>query len=73
MGLRSYFERNFEKYSAFFEGLGSLNIWGYYSKPPWINNNLTPSEQDALAIKGDWEKIGGDLEKAINHFKKEEK
>jgi hypothetical protein len=71
MGLN--LKKYFEKHSAFFKGMGSiLDIGGgyYRPKPPWMDNDLTPSEQDSLAIKGDWEKVGGDLEKAINKFKK---
>ncbi|MCX6750565.1 MAG: hypothetical protein NTZ83_03845 [Candidatus Pacearchaeota archaeon] len=68
--IRDYLNRHTEKYSAFFEGMGSLNILGYYSKPTWMKDDLTPEQQDALAIRGDWEKVGVDLEKAINDFKK---
>ena len=64
-------KKYFEKYSNFFEGIGSLDIFGGSSyKPYWMKDNLTPQEQDALAIKGDWEKVGDDLRISMNNFKK---
>jgi len=65
--IRKYFE----KYSAFFEGMGSLSLFPNNNyKSYWMKNNLTPEEQDALAIKGDWEKVGKDLRISMNNFKK---
>jgi hypothetical protein len=65
-------KKYFEKYSAFFEGMKSLSLFPYNtSKPYWMNNNLTPQEQDALAIKGDWEEVGKDMRISMNNFKRE--
>ena len=67
MGLKEYLA----KYSAFFRGMGSLSLFpNNSSKPYWMNNNLTPEEQDALAIKGDWEQVGNDLKIAMDNFEK---
>ena len=68
--IKEYFKKYFGKNSAFFRGMGSLNIWGYYSKPPWMKDGLTHSEQDAMAIRGDWEKVGEDLRISMDNFKK---
>ncbi len=60
MGLN--IKKYFEKYASFFEGMGSLRLFGGPSyKPPWMKDGLTPQEQDALAIRRDWEKVGEDL------------
>ena len=32
-----------------------------------MKEGLTPQEQDYLATKGDWEKVGSDLEKAMKN------
>jgi len=64
-------KKYFEKYSSFLEGMGSLSFFpNNNSKPYWMNNNLTPQEQDALAIRGDWEKVGEDMKSSMNNFKK---
>lgn len=68
--IRAYFERISQKYSAFLDGMGGLEMWGYYSKPSWMKEGLTPEQQDALAIRGDWENVGGDLEKSVKDNKK---
>jgi len=64
-------ELNIRKYfTNFVRGMGSLNIMGYNFKPYWMKDNLTPQEQDALAIKRDWEKVGEDLRISMDNFKK---
>lgn len=65
--IREYFERH----SSFFRSIASINIAGIYQPklPSWMDSNLTPQEQDYLAIKRDWEKVGGDLEKAMKDTK----
>lgn len=64
--IREYFERH----SNFFKGLASINISGIYQHqlPSWMDSNLTPQEQDYIAIKKDWEKVGSDLEKSMKEF-----
>jgi len=70
MGLREYFKTH-PKVSAFIEGMGSLRLFGGPSyKPYWMKDNLTPQEQDALAIRGDWEKVGEDLRISMDNFEK---
>ncbi|MEK6833806.1 MAG: hypothetical protein AABY32_07220 [Nanoarchaeota archaeon] len=69
--IREYLQRASDKYSAFFRGMGSLSIFPNNNyKPSWIKNNLTPNEQDYLAIQGDWEKVGDDMRISMNNFKK---
>jgi len=69
MGLRKYFKKYIEKHSAFFKGMGSLSLFPVNdSKPFWMNNNLTPEEQDALAIKSDWEAVGNDLREVTRKY-----
>jgi len=64
-------KKYFEKYSAFFEGMGSLSLFpNNNSKPYWMKDNLTPEEQDALAIRGDWEKVGEDMRISMGNFEK---
>ncbi len=69
--IREYFE----KQSSFFKGLSQINPFGNYSPrlPSWMDNRLTPEQQDYLAIKKDWEKVGSDLEKSIKQFKTNKK
>ncbi len=64
--IRDYFE----KHSSFFRGIAQINPFGdyYHRLPSWMDNNLTPEQQDYLAIKRDWENIGRDLEKSIEKF-----
>lgn len=65
--IRKYFE----EHTQFFDGIGSLSLFPNNNyKPYWMNNNLTPQEQDALAIKGDWEKVGSDFKISMDNFKK---
>jgi len=62
-------KKYFEKYSAFFEGMGSLSFFPYNnSKPYWMRKDLTPQEQDTLAIRGDWEKVGEDLRISMDKY-----
>jgi len=71
MKLKEYFKSS--KFKNFIIGMGSIfDITGsYFSyKPSWMREDLTPQEQDALAIRGDWEAIGNDLRKAIEKTKK---
>jgi hypothetical protein len=66
--IRKYFERNF----PLLNGIASINIFGnyYHNKPYWMKDNLTPQEQDELAIRGDWEKVGQDMKNTISYLKK---
>ena len=71
MKLREYFKSS--KFKSFIKGMGSvIDLTGsYFSyRPYWMRKDLTPREQDALAIKGDWEAVGNDLRKAIENTKK---
>ena len=64
-------KKYFIRYSAFFRGMGSLSLFPYNNyKQSWMRNDLTPQEQDALAIKGDWEKVGQDMKTAMDYIKK---
>ncbi len=65
--IREYFERQ----SNFLRSITKINIFGIYQPqlPSWMDSNLTPQEQDYLAIKRDWEKVGSDLEKAMKDTK----
>lgn len=76
-GIRKYFTRLRDYFnspkvsSAFIKGMGSLSLFPNNNyKPYWMKDNLTPQEQDALAIRGDWEKVGKDLRNATNNYKK---
>jgi hypothetical protein len=61
----------FEKYANFFEGMGSLSLFPNNNyKLYWMKDNLTPQEQDALAINGDWEEVGSDFKISMDNFKK---
>jgi hypothetical protein len=67
LSLRKYFEN----YSAFFRGIGGLSIFSDNNYKPYrMKNNLTPEEQDALAIKGDWEAVGNDMRISMDKSKK---
>jgi len=63
--IREYFERHY----SFLKGLASIGVSGIYQPklPSWMKEGLTPQEQDYLATKGDWEKVGSDLEKATKN------
>lgn len=56
----------------FIKGMGSiLNLAGSSSyRFYWMRKDLTPQEQDTLALRGDWEAVGNDLRHAINKHKK---
>jgi len=53
-----------------YKKIGKINLFGptYHTKFYWMNNNLTPQEQDNLAIKGEWEAVGNDLNFSINNI-----
>ena len=36
----------------------------------WMRKDLTPQQQDTLALRRDWEFVGSDLRYAINKHKK---
>jgi hypothetical protein len=67
---------------SFIRGFGSIiDITGTYFMEDFdvsylMRKDLTPQQQDALALRqdalalrGDWERVGGDLEKAIKKVK----
>lgn len=69
MGLREYLKSS--GFKSFIEGMGSLSLFPDNNyKPYWMKDNLTPQEQDALAIRGDWEAVGKDMRISMNNFKK---
>ena len=71
MGLKEYFKSS--KCLSFIKGIGGIiDTTGAYflNKPYWMREDLTPQEQDALALRGDWEAVGNDLRYAMEKYKK---
>ncbi len=66
--LKECFKKYLERHSAFFDGMGSFSLFPSRRLPYWMKNNLTPEEQDALAIRGDWEQVRGDLRIAMEKY-----
>jgi len=65
MEIREYFKGFFSK--DFIKGVGSiLNLAGSSYRFYWMRKDLTPQEQDILALKKDWEAVGNDLRYAID-------
>ncbi len=55
----------------FIKGMGSIiNMAGSFYRSYWMRKDLTPQEQDTLALRGDWEAVGNDLRCAIIKHKK---
>ena len=63
------------KLRYFLEGMASLSIFenlpSYELDDIYSNENLTPQQKDAIALKSDWEKAGQDIKKATEDFYKE--
>ena len=52
----------------FLKGMGSiLNIAGYTSKKWRHEIQEDPSALDSLALRSDWEAVGGDFEAVLNY------
>jgi len=55
----------------FIKGMGSIiNMAGSSYKNYWMRKDLTPQQQDTLALRRDWESVGNDLRDAMNKHKK---
>jgi len=55
----------------FIKGMGSIiNMAGSSYKNYWMRKDLTPQQQDTLALRRDWESVGNDLRYAISKHKK---
>jgi len=68
MGLKKYFSGS--GFLNFIKGMGSIiDMTGTYFISEAYSMR-TPQEQDALALRGDWEAVGNDLRHAMDKHKK---
>jgi len=57
--------RRNSRFISFFDGMGSLNLWGGNFR---YDKFSSPDEADYKAIKSDWDMVGSDMKNAINRY-----